>query len=203
MNKNQTAFAGKTTPRKDSEKKTKEETIGTQADTAQTAGEQKDELAVAKQMAAENLAGWQRSKADFLNYKKQQEEFISQVRKMAAEDCWLQLLPVVDNFVLATSHRPRELENSEWVQGVLYIQTMLEQLLASNGVEVISTVGKQFNPQVAEAVAEVESAAPSGEVTEEVQRGYRLNGRLLRAAKVKISKGLLEENKEKRKQEEN
>lgn len=172
--------------------KAQTETIGKTSAKSVNA-QQEDELEIAKREAAENLAGWQRSKADFLNYKKQQESFVSEVRKAAAEDCWLELLPVVDNFALATKHLPCDLQNSEWVRGVLHIQTMLEKLLADNGVEPIMALGKKFDPEIAEAVAETWGEEPAGEVTEEVQRGYLLRGKVLRAAKVKVAKGKKED----------
>ena len=142
-----------------------------------------------KKQAEEYLAGWKRAKADLINYKKRQEEVVQEFIKFASQDLILELLPMLDNFRLAAQHLPKELENSEWVKGVFQIKNQLENLLKTRGIEEIKSVGEKFNPELHESVEEVESSdKKEGMIVEEVQKGYKLNGKVIRAARVKVVK---------------
>jgi len=146
------------------------------------------QLEVAKKEAEENLAGWQRAKADFLNFKKDQERAMSDFRRYAKEDMILALLPTVDSFDLATKHLPEELKDSDWAKGIMCIKGMFENFLRDAGVSEIKSVGEKFDPNLHEAVGETESEEEEGTVTEEIQKGYRLGDKVIRAAKVKVAK---------------
>jgi len=152
---------------------------------------------------AEYLAGWQRSRADFLNYKKEEMERISEILKYAGEELILKILPILDNFDLAEKKLPRNNndENSKGplppeegvygasIKGILQIKTQLQDFLKSQGVEEIKCLGKKFDPNFQEAVEEVEKKeVESGTVIEEIQKGYRLHGKVIRPAKVKVAK---------------
>ncbi|MFA6897279.1 MAG: nucleotide exchange factor GrpE [Patescibacteria group bacterium] len=142
----------------------------------------------AEKAAEENLAGWQRAKADFVNYKKDQEKMFSDFRRYANEDMIIALLPTVDSFALATKHLPEELKDSDWAKGVICIKGMFENFLKETGVSEIKTLGEKFDPNIFEAVGEEESESESGTVIEEVQRGYKMGDKVIRAAKVKVAK---------------
>ena len=144
-------------------------------------------LEAAEKMAEENLAGWQRAKADFVNYKKEQEKMFGEFRRYASEDMIISLLPTVDSFALATKHLPEELKDSDWVEGVVCIKGMFENFLKEAGVIEIKALGEKFDPNIFEAVGEEESEAASGTVIEEMQKGYRMGDKVIRAAKVKIA----------------
>jgi len=153
--------------------------------------EKLNELEELKQKCEEYLAGWKRERADFLNYKKDEMERIGELVKYANEEIILKLLPVLDNLCLAEKHLP---DDKEFCAGFAQIKKQLEDFLAKEGIERIEVIGKPFNPNTMEAV-EAASAEGSGEpkgegesVCEEVQRGYTLHGKLIRPAKVKISK---------------
>lgn len=146
-----------------------------------------DELEQLRRERDEYLAGWQRAKADFINYKRDVEKLTAEIQKFAREDFVYELLPVLDHFTLAESHLPPERTADEWTRGVLQIKGELEDILKREGVAVIEAVGKPFDPQYHESVGVVELDGPENVVVEEVQRGYALNGRVLRPAKVKIS----------------
>ncbi len=60
--------------------------------------------------------------------------------------------------------------------------------MKKEGLEEIKSVGEKFNPEIHEAVEMLESEKPEGEILEEIQKGYKLNGKLIRAAKVKVAK---------------
>jgi molecular chaperone GrpE len=148
----------------------------------------KEDLAKAERAAQENLAGWQRAKADFLNYKKDQERMLEELRRYANLDILRALLPTVDSFELATRHLPPELEDSDWAKGVLCIKGMFENFLRETGLREIEAQGKKFDPHFHEALGEVESDQPEETVIEEVQKGYMLGDRVIRPARVKIAK---------------
>ena len=137
---------------------------------------------------AELTSGWQRTQADFLNYKKQAADERLKLISSAGADIVEQLLPVLDHFQLAAKHLPKELETDNWTQGIKQIEKQFENILSENGLARIDSVGQEFNPQIHEAVEEIESDKPAGTVVEEILSGYRYAGEVLRPAKVKVAK---------------
>lgn len=128
--------------------------------------------------AAEYLAGWQRERADFLNYKKEEMERIGEIMKYASEEWILNFLPILDNFELAEKKLPEDLKNNDNVKGILQIKNQIYDFLKNQGLEEIKTTGEKFDPNFMEAV----------EKSEEEQKGYKINNKILRVAKVKIVK---------------
>jgi molecular chaperone GrpE len=133
----------------------------------------------------ENLC--MRLQADFENYKKRSQKEREDFSKYANTDLILQILPIIDNFQLATKHLPEDIADNNWVKGVLQIEKQLEQVLAAEGVTAIEAIGSQFDPYLHEAIEELPSERPEGEIIEEVTRGYRLNDKIIRHAKVKVA----------------
>jgi molecular chaperone GrpE len=145
--------------------------------------EVKKQLEEAKEKCEEYLNGWKRERADFLNYKKDEMERIGQLVKYSEEELILKIIPILDNIYLAETHVPEELKENNWIIGFTQIKNQLCDFLAKEGIEPIKTVGEPFDPNTMEAVE------GEGEtVSEEVQRGYTMNGKLIRVAKVKVSK---------------
>lgn len=139
------------------------------------AQEENLELEELKKKNEEYLNGWKRERADFLNYKKDEVERIGTLIKYANEDIILKLLPILDNLCLAANHIKDE--------GVMQIKKQLEDFLKKEGIEHVEVLGKPFDPNTMEAVE------GEGEtVSEEVQRGYTLNEKLIRPAKVRVTK---------------
>jgi molecular chaperone GrpE len=137
---------------------------------------------------AELTSGWQRTQADFLNYKKQAADERLKLISSAGVDIVEQLLPVLDHFQLAAKHLPKELETDNWAQGIKQIEKQFENILFDNGLERIESIDQEFNPQIHEAVEEIESDKPAGTVVEEILSGYKYSGEVLRPAKVKVAK---------------
>ncbi len=135
----------------------------------------------------EYLNNWKRAVADFENYKKDEMERTSQMVDYAKEQIILQILIVADSLDLAKKMLPDELQENEYVKGLLQIKKQIENLLMGEGIEVIETNGKQFDSEFMEAVEEVEGEE-SGLVAEEIQRGYKIRGKVIRPAKVKVTK---------------
>ncbi len=134
----------------------------------------------------EYLSGWQRSKADFINYKKDELKRLEDLARYGSEDLIRDLITVLDNFDLGI----KALEKSGGVEkGIYMIKNQIEDLLRRRGLEKIKIkVGDNFDPSLAEAIAEVESEFPPGSIAEEIDPGYRLHDKLIRPARVKISK---------------
>ncbi len=145
-----------------------------------------EKLTTTEKQRDEYLAGWQRAKADFINYKKEEMSHLSEVAKYASEDMVKELITVLDNFDLGLA----ALEDKGPVEkGVYMIRTQIEDVLKRRGlVKVEIKAGDKYDPSVAEASAEVEFDGPPGNVVEVIEPGYRLNERLIRPARVKISK---------------
>jgi molecular chaperone GrpE len=137
---------------------------------------------------SELTAGWQRTQADFLNYKKQSADERLRLIAGAGADIVDQLLPVLDHFQLAAKHLPKELERDNWAQGIKQIEKQIETILIDNGLERIESVWQEFNPELHEAIEEIESDQPSGTIVEEILSGYKYGGVVLRPAKVKVAK---------------
>lgn len=149
----------------------------------------KKELDACRKKAEEYLAGWQRSRADFLNYKKEEMEKISSLMAYAQEEMVLKALPLFDNFNLAEKNLPKNLLADENVKGILQIKSQLFDFLKNCGLEEIQAMGQKFDPNWHESVEEITGTkSPPDLIVGEVQKGYKINGRLLRPAKVKISK---------------
>ncbi len=149
----------------------------------------KKQLEECQRLKDEYLVGWQRARADFLNYKKEEIERIGEFLKYAAEEFVLKILPVLDNFDVAAKKLPESLKDEENVKGILQIKTQLQDFLKSQGLEEIKTMGEKFDPNFHETVGEVEiKDKESGIIIEEIQKGYKINGRLLRPAKIKVTK---------------
>jgi len=137
----------------------------------------------------EYLAGWQRARADFLNYKREEIERFENIIDIANEEMILKILPLLDNMELAEKHLSDDLKGNDYVKGVLQIKTQFLDFLKNQGAEPIEAMGKKFDPVLHEVVEEVEAKDKEpGTVAEEIQKGYLINNKLLRPAKVKILK---------------
>ncbi|MEK7641003.1 MAG: nucleotide exchange factor GrpE [Patescibacteria group bacterium] len=140
----------------------------------------------------EYLNGWKRAKADLINYQKDETKRAQEFVKIANASIIIDLIPVLDSFDLALSiAQSGGSADLTTGKGVVMIKSQLEEILKRYGVEKMdSGIGKPLDTRLQEAVGEVESEHPPGTVAEEVGRGYSLNGKVLRPAKVKIAKSV-------------
>jgi molecular chaperone GrpE len=151
--------------------------------------ELKNKLVEAEKMRDEYLNGWQRQKADFINYQKDSLRQVQEIVKYANEDLISDLLVVLDSFNISVSSlKVKELTENEKriIQGLELIKTQLEDILRKKGLKIIKAIGEPFNPQFHEILEEIEGEGPPGTIIEEVIRGYELNGKVIRPSKVKI-----------------
>jgi molecular chaperone GrpE len=149
----------------------------------------KEQLKHCQQEKQEYLNGWQRSQADFINYKRRQEEQLAEWFQMAGEKIIREILPVLDTLETRNLTDKDTDENGKNIKaGLKMTREQLMKVLGKNGLEEIKSIGEKFNPEFHEAMERVEADAPEGIVVEEVQKGYMMNGKVLRAAKVKVIK---------------
>lgn len=136
----------------------------------------------------EYLENWKRERASFLNYKKEEGERIDKVIKFANQALILDVLNILDNIYIAEEKLPKDLEENEWVKGILNTKNQILEFLKNQGVEQINCLKKEFDPNFHEAVEMTESNSKSGIIIKEIKKGYILNGLVIRPAKVKIAK---------------
>ncbi|MGB9609021.1 MAG: nucleotide exchange factor GrpE, partial [Minisyncoccia bacterium] len=148
--------------------------------------ELKEKLSKCEKERDEYLAGWQRARADFSNYKKDEALRFGEFSKYAIEKLVLDLIPVLDSFDLGIA----AMEKSGNVdKGVYMIRAQLEDILKNYGLKKINVeIGKELNPEIAEPIIEVEHDGPAGIILEEIEAGYKLYDKVIRPARVKVSK---------------
>lgn len=138
----------------------------------------------------EYLAGWQRAKADLINYKKETEREKEIRAKYAAEDIIESLLPVLDSFNLARGNKEAwEKVDQNWRQGIEYIHTEMLRTLSLWGLsEIDPPIGTSFDLAVHAGVENIETndKEKDGTIAEVVQKGYAISDKILRPARVKI-----------------
>ena len=136
----------------------------------------------------EYMNGWQRERADFVNYKKRSEEERKDYIKFANENLLEEMLTVLESFDMAFMNK--EQWNSvpqNWRVGVEYIHTQLVKILDENGLkEFMPKVGDKFDVKqhVAEEVIPVDSESEDGVIKEIKKKGYIMNGKIIIAPKV-------------------
>ena len=156
-----------------------------------------EELEKAQAQALEYLDGWQRTRAEFSNYKKRQEAERSQVITLANTALLRRLLPIVDDFERAIVTLPVDLSQLTWCEGIILIKHKLDAILESEGVKLIETEGQAFDPRYHEAVTYEEMLGhDEGQIIGEVQRGYMLGERVLRPALVRVAKAYTAQSEE-------
>jgi molecular chaperone GrpE len=109
--------------------------------------------------------------------------------KYAFQGFILKILPILDNFRVIENNLSEEKKKDENIKGLLQMKIQLHDFLKKQGVEEIKCLGEKFNPEFQEVAEEIEiKDKESGVVIEEMQKGYKIHGKLLRPAKVKVSK---------------
>lgn len=124
--------------------------------------------------------------ADFENFRKRSTKERLELLKFASEETFRQLLPVLDDFERAFKSMADVSDISVIRQGQELIYNKLKNILMQNGLEEMKTAGEIFNPDLHEAITNVPAPTEDqkGKVIEEVEKGYYLNGKVIRHAKV-------------------
>jgi molecular chaperone GrpE len=148
--------------------------------------ELKQQLEKEKERAEANLASWQRSAADFQNYKRRVEQEREETARLASAALIINLLPLLDDLQRALDSVDTRLAGMTWLDGLRLIERKFQALLDMNGVTEIEADGQDFDPNVHEAVTF--GPGEENKVIAVVQKGYRLGGRVIRPAMVVVGK---------------
>lgn len=145
-----------------------------------------DELIKLKEKYLDN---WKRTEADFLNYKKDEDIRIRDHIFYNQKKIILDILSLLDAVILAEDHLPSELKEDKWVLGVLQFKFQINNLLKNYNLKEIKSLGEIADFNFHEVLQEIETKEEkSGTIIKEVQKGYLLNGKVIRPAKVIIAK---------------
>jgi len=147
------------------------------------------EVEDARLKVEEYLDGWQRSRAEFANYKKRIEREQSQIYQTVTGNIIKRYLGVVDDLERALKNRPQDEQGATWAEGIELIYQKLLSILESEGVKPMEAQGQPFDPNLHEAISlEENDSIESGQVIEVTQQGYLLGDRVLRPAVVRVAK---------------
>lgn len=167
-------------------------TIEEEADNlAETIKKLREKLKICEAEKSEYLAGWQRTKADSINARKEEEERRQDIIKFSEKALVLELINLADSFdrLYADKENWEKIEKS-WRQGMENLRTQLVNIMKSRGVEAIESLGKIFNPKESESIGEldVDKEEKDDMVMEEMRRGYKMHGIIIRPSLVKVGK---------------
>ena len=143
------------------------------------------QLAEAQSQATEYKDGWQRSVADFQNYRRRVEGEKAETYQLAVGSIIKRYLPVLDDMERAIEARPADLA---WADGVELICRKLQSVLEAEGLKRIEAEGQKFDPNFHEAISqEPADGVESGTVLGIIRNGYMLGDRVIRPAMVRVA----------------
>ncbi|OFX17371.1 MAG: nucleotide exchange factor GrpE [Armatimonadetes bacterium RBG_16_58_9] len=155
--------------------------------TAEIAAMQR-ELEQIKSDAEESHDRYLRALADFDNFRKRQREETERRAQLAREELILKLLPIMDNFERALAAAEEQHSYDSLVEGVSLTLRQMNEMLSREGVEPIEAVGGEFDPRLHEAMVRMETDDyPENTVVDELEKGYMLNGKVLRPSRVRVA----------------
>ena len=147
-----------------------------------------DPIAALKAEAEKNLDGWQRTLAEFQNYKRRVGREQQALWVKAALETLTGLLPIIDDFERALANIPEDLKGNAWVDGVALIEAKFIKLLSDHDIEVLDPVGEPFDPNRHQAIGAGQSDEhESGQVMQTLQKGYLSGDVVLRPAVVMVA----------------
>lgn len=149
----------------------------------------KAELEKSETKSKEYFDGWQRERADFINYKKRIERDLAQARTNAVGDVAKKFLVIMDDLERALKNMPDTEEARNWASGIELIYHKLQGILESEGITQMKVEGETFDPTRHEALTNEESPAhQSGQIIEVIQNGYLIGDKVLRHALVRVAR---------------
>jgi molecular chaperone GrpE len=153
--------------------------------------ELRSELDQALAKANEYLTGWQRERAEFINYKKRIEREQAQGGQNAFGNAIRRYLDIADDLARALKDKNRPVEGNGliWADGIDLIHRKMVAAFEADGVKMIETKGKLFDPNMNEAISHEDSPEhESGQIIDVVQPGYTLGDRVIRPARVRVAR---------------
>lgn len=138
--------------------------------------------------AEEYLDGWQRSRAEFANYKKRILKENSEIHQVARGEVIKIFLDILDDLQRALEEKPTQGEGKSWAEGIEIIVQKLSTRLEAEGVKPMNPLGEEFDPNIHEALMQEESDEyESGQIIEVMQEGYWIGDKVLRPALVRVA----------------
>jgi len=134
--------------------------------------------------------------AEFDNYKKRTAREFENIVKNANENLILDLIDILNNFSRAMESEQNTQDSAGFKAGVELIYAQMKNLLNKEGLEEISAKGEKFDPALHEAVMQMESDQEEGTILQEVNKGYKLNGKVIRHSQVVVARKKTEEESE-------
>jgi molecular chaperone GrpE len=147
----------------------------------------KKALAEEKAKAETNLTGWQRAQADFTNYKRFAEQEKLETSKYQTANIIMTFIPVLDDLERALAALPADESKARWVEGFKLIEKKFKDILDKQGLKGFKTVGLDFDPRCMDAI----TCMPGKKdvVVQEIEKGYVVNEKVIRPAKVIVGGG--------------
>jgi len=147
------------------------------------------DLKQAKKEKDEYLTGWQKERADFANYRKQEDERKANFSEAVRERILTRFLSIIDNFNMAFANREAwEKVDENWRKGVEYIYTQTNAIFEEFGVKEIGEENENFDPNIHQSIDVVETDKKENDhkVASIIQKGYKLGERVIRPARVNV-----------------
>ena len=149
----------------------------------------KEKLKLSQKERQEYLEGWQRTKADYANARKDEDKSRAEFVKFSKEEVIRDVLPALDSFHIAFGNKEAwEKVDLNWRMGVQYIYSQLLKILEEQNVKIINPLGEDYNPTLHEAIelVPVKDELQDGKILTVMNKGYSINGKIVRAPKVKV-----------------
>ncbi len=149
----------------------------------------KQELEKAQNQSKEYFEGWQRERADFMNYKKRIERDQAQLNQVITANIVKKYLAVADDMDRALKNKPDQASEAKWADGIELIYRKLTTILEAEGIQRIPAEKEMFDPNLHEAITHEDSPDhESGQVIEVLQQGYVIGDRVIRPALVRVAR---------------
>ncbi len=149
----------------------------------------KQEIERLKKEKEEYLQGWQRERASFVNFRKDEDKRFAEFSIFTNRNTLISLISLSDIFRILSESAPQEIQKSTWFKGFELTEKRLEKILLDHGAQEFSTKeGDVFDPNFHEAIDAQESEKPSGTILRVVHKGYMLGEKVLRATGVIVAK---------------
>lgn len=147
------------------------------------------DLKICKAEKEEYLTGWQKERADFANYRRQEDDRKTNFSESMRERILTRFLAVLDSFNMAFSNKEAWNKVDEnWRKGVEYIYSQLNAIFEEYGVKEVGEVGENFDPSIHQSIEmrSTDKKEDNHKISEIIQKGYKLGDRVIRAARVNV-----------------
>ncbi len=167
-----------------------EETLDKKEENTEETGTESAETIKLKQELAEAKDKYLRLFAEFDNFRKRTNKEKLEMRKTAAQDTLSAFIPVLDDFDRAKKNHDDDNSEEEFTEGVMFVYEKIMTFAKSRGLEAMDSTGEDFDPDFHEAITEIPAPTEEmkGKIIDTIERGYKLNDKIIRYAKVVVGK---------------